>query len=214
MPRKYHKKTTAFLQCPRLHKLPHKSSTGDCTPLYCADKENLLNPTVKEDRLLQNQRPVEEEAATLTEATTPSEVAAEVEESYPDNEKAKRAVRVDTLTQLSHAAARSAARATFFKVPQNLEPAEIEAWAQTKAVSMLPKALAELDYQLTMGDDNQRRDAMRDVLDINGMRKREANGSTGATIILNLNGKELPWAQKVVEKLSVDKNKIEDATTE
>lgn len=68
-----------------------------------------------------------------------------------------------------------------------------EEWAQMRLIQLAPDAVAELEYQLQYGDDSQRAAAARDVLDANGMRRREAMQGGGQTIILHMGG-SLPWA--------------------
>lgn len=184
-----------FLSCPKGHKLPHKTDRGECSPVFCPGFEG---------------GGVKMRAAKLAKQVVKaiSAEADEVIESAPLSKEGKEiavTAKGELLGKLSQAHGRQAARKTFFKVPPNLQGADAEAWAQQKAVSLLPEAMAELEYQLMLGDDAQRRDAARDILDINGMRKRESSSGGGATIILNLGGKELPWAQRVVEKLEGEK---------
>lgn len=204
MPRKRVTDFSSFtrLFCPKKHPLPNTTKYGQCTPLHCPldlpVDEFPHEPAIK---LPSNILPVAAEAAET--------IAVIAEETHIDEALATTAKRKQ-LQDLSHAAGRSAARKAFFKVPTNMDAPTAEAWAQAKAVSLLPDALAELEYQLKLGDDTMRRDAARDILDINGMRKRDSPGNGGATIILNLGGKELPWAQKVVDKLTNGANPDKD----
>lgn len=182
----------SYLKCPDGHTLPHHTDQGNCSPVYCAGYKG---GTVKAREAKQKKRlskSVMAKADGVIEAMLPEDDAREI----------AREAKGDEAGKLAMAVGRLAARKAFSKVPDNLEGAEAEEWAQKFATSRLPIAMAELDYQLQMGDDKQRQEAARDFLDINGMRKRESTNGGGATIILNLGGKELPWAQKVVEKLA------------
>lgn len=80
--------------------------------------------------------------------------------------------------------------------------ADIKAWADRKAVEMLPAAMAEINFALKFGNDKQRQEAADRVLDMHGLRKREAQAGNHATIVLNLGGdkgvleKQLPWLSR------------------
>lgn len=80
--------------------------------------------------------------------------------------------------------------------------ADIKAWADRKALEMLPAALAELNFNLKFGTDKQRSEAVDRVIDMHGLRKREAQAGQHATIILNLGGgkdalaAKLPWLKR------------------
>lgn len=181
-----------FMKCPSGHSLPHHTDQGNCSPVYCAGYKG---GSVKAREAKQRKalgKAVHAQADDTIKKLLTTDEAREIAREEKGEEAGKLAMAVGRL----------AARKAFSKIPEGLEGAEAEEWAQKFAVSRLPAALAELDYQLMMGDDRQRSEAAHDFLDINGMRKRESGGGGGATIILNLGGKELPWAQKVIEKLS------------
>ena len=86
------------------------------------------------------------------------------------------------------------------------DDATIKAWAERKSLELLPAAVAELSFNLKYGNDKQRAEAMRDVMDINGMRKRDVQAGMQPTIILNLAGglkeveAKLPWLKKSTEE--------------
>lgn len=190
--------SNTFLQCPNHHRLPHRTKHGECTPVHCPAKPELASDYVENNKV----KPAIQESSAAADLILSETVdLGAIEKVDVKVAREANAQKIDTLTKLTNAAARAASRKAFFKVPDFKDAAEAEAWSQARAAILLPDAIAELEYQLKLGDDTQRRDAARDFLDINGMRKREAGGSIGATIILNLGGKELPWAQKVVEKL-------------
>lgn len=92
-----------------------------------------------------------------------------------------------------------------FRVADKPE-ADIKAWADRKALEMLPVALAEVNFNLKYGNDKQRSEATNQVLDMHGLRKREAAAGQHATIVLNLNGGKdalasaLPWLKREDKK--------------
>lgn len=220
---------SAAQHCPSNHALPRIGVNGECTPVNCGGrslKGEEATPVIEtaieatHEALTSNSQyraPRLDGELKLTGESAAEDLAANLTPMLQtlDEETATLAAEQASLSknkqilQLAQSQGRHSARKAFFKAPTNLPAAEAETWAQAKAVSLLPDALAEIEFQLKMGDDGMRRDAARDVLDINGMRRREAAGAGGATIILNLGGKELPWAQRVVEKLA---NKGEVAT--
>jgi hypothetical protein len=175
--------------CPKGHVLPHKTNQGLCTPLYCAgsikqtDRPSGSQQKRKRTQLVGELKKMRDAGAAELKAEGVTDVAS-------------LDAQAEQLMKLQAARGRQLARQRFLKVPEGLTGADAEEWSQKRAVELLPKAIGELDYQLTLGDDAQRRDAARDVLDINGMRRREGVSAGGATIILNLKT-ELPWAQKV-----------------
>jgi hypothetical protein len=80
------------------------------------------------------------------------------------------------------------------KTPMGLKGADAEEWADAQLNEALPEAVAELRFQLKYGDDKQRMDAARDVLDATGKRRRDGGAGGGATIIVNVGA--LPWEKK------------------
>ncbi len=179
------KPMVGVILCPNRHAIGTVHETGTCTPVYCPLSIARVPKALGE---------VANTANAELEAMLP---AAAVEAKEVANDAGKQEI-----VKLSLAAGRRAARKAFSKVPENMDAEEAETWAKTTAAQSLPYAIAELQQQLFFGDDKQRADAAHDFLDINGMRKREGGQGGGATIILNLGGKELPWATKVVEKLN------------
>jgi hypothetical protein len=69
-------------------------------------------------------------------------------------------------------------------VPQGLTGKAAEDWADKKAVELLPFAMAELEYQLSFGDNKQRAEAAKEVREMTGRGKRDGSGGGGPTIIL------------------------------
>ena len=75
--------------------------------------------------------------------------------------------------------------------------ADIKQWADRQGLEALPEAIAELRFNLRYGTDKQRETAMMAVLDMHGLRKREAAAGNHATIVLNLGGDKASLAQKL-----------------
>lgn len=178
-------------RCPRGHPLPNHTNKGDCAPIYCAlEKGDKADPK-KAEKARRSELARHQETADkhLDKMLPKGDPLFDVARADAIEEK------VETVSRMAKAVGRLSARRAFFNVPEGLGGAEAEEWATQRAVSLLPDALAEIEYQLKMGDDSQRRDAARDVLDINGMRKKDGGGNVGATIILNLGGSRLPWQQ-------------------
>lgn len=79
---------------------------------------------------------------------------------------------------------------------------EIKKWADRRAVEMLPMVIADLHFDLKYGDNKARAEARDRILDMHGLRKREAAAGNHATIVLNLGGAEgalkqsLPWLSR------------------
>lgn len=192
------------MTCPNKHPLPREG----CTPLYCGEAKALAFRKAKgphgqelKDPLShaeKNRKRVLVASPTLAgeqvrQADALAKVAADAAPATESDDK--------TASQLAKAVAKRAMRRNLVPVPEGLDGADAEEWAQKKAVQLLPDAAAELEYQLKYGDDSQRREAARDVLDMNGMRRRESGGNNAPTIILNLGNTKLPWEQKTDEKV-------------
>lgn len=213
------------MKCPAGHELPRETKNGQCTPLYCADDgataEGVL-PSGKAKRAKKEKMPftslekaptrVEdlpipkaEKVATHALVTAADNAIKETVEAALENE-------VDRFNATSAAIEASkgmigragtglgafAIRQAFLKIPKAMDNEKAEEWAQSKAVELLPTALGEVEFRLKFGTDDQRYEAAKDVLDMNGMRKRDAINSGGNTIILNLGPNGTPWAKKVV----------------
>jgi hypothetical protein len=82
------------------------------------------------------------------------------------------------------------------------DEAAIKAWTDRKAVELLPTVIADLAFDLKYGTDKQRAEARDRVLDMHGLRKREAAAGNHATIVLNLGDgsksltAKLPWLSR------------------
>lgn len=196
----------SFTKCPEGHDLPREG----CTPLYCGGVSigEQLTPKSKKAKAhatqgraaaktrvnkgatitaIQNRAIAEMKATPLGQADLK---ALEREEDEEHKEK--------TAQRVGKRIVERAVRMALLKLPAGLTGADAEEWADKKAVELLPSAMAEIEYQLYYGDDGQRREAARDVLDMTGRRRREGGGTVVPTIVLNLGGGNmLPWERTV-----------------
>lgn len=212
--------------CPQKHRLPNKTPTGECTPLYCAVKSKERQKYGDEDEYDR-----EEKALTALYAARKSkarraqiEIEKEVKEQMPAavrKEVRQRDALLDTtldstrvedaesmqgaaykqkqeeVLRLSRGLGRYAAARAFFKAPEGLTGADAENWIAQRALELSVDALLEFERQLKLGDDNQRREAARDILKMAGLDKKEAPVGNNAVIVLNSAGgvQALPWIQ-------------------
>lgn len=106
--------------------------------------------------------------------------------------------RVEGLSGASHAYGRHQARLAFVKdLPaSDADEVTINNWADKRGVQLLPLAIAEKEFMLKYGNDEQRERAADKVLAMNGRLNREGTVSGGAAIILNISGAglQLPYA--------------------
>jgi hypothetical protein len=198
----------SFKKCPKGHDLPREG----CTPIYCGDTPNGKKVVQKDPAALHAMKRGRSSAKTAKDKSPgldgvalravnqlKTDLAVQdlgtVPEVPPDEDhKAKVVERVGKRI------AERAVRLALVKAPQNLTGADAEEWADKKSVDLLPDALAQIEYDLKYGDDGQRREAARDVLDMTGRRRREGGGNVAPTIVLNLGG-ALPW-ERVNEKVT------------
>jgi hypothetical protein len=208
----------AQARCPEGHLLPHRTENGSCTPVYCAGGKPLGQQRTRGQRekatafktasmrkIIEDKQKVvkllSEEADRTIDALIP--------EGMPGFEEARRTARqqkAEELIRLAQGIGRYAAMKAYFKVPENLSGAEAEAWVTKRSIELSVDALAELERQLKLGDDFQRREAARDILKMNGLDKKEAPPQTNAVIVLNnpagLAG--IPWLKPLEPPATVD----------
>lgn len=176
-------------RCPGGHRLPRKG----CTPMYCLDQR--AGVSGKGGKRAPPQSVARREAAEKA-LTAPLKDLGSVQPKEPSaglplaEQMEGRSTEAGRLAVL---AGKHAARRGLLPVP-DLKGGDAEEYAQKKLVEMLPAAVTELEHQLTYGDDKQRVEAARDVLDANGMRRREQAGNMVPPIVLNFTG-VLPWMQ-------------------
>lgn len=204
-------KKFSFTECPSGHTLPKDG----CTPLYCGSSAKkprapqLPDPqTVKYAKQGASQRKGAKKKAASVDgvvARAQEEMLQTIEgtvelnalEAVVDEDFTKKAA-----DRLAKRVKEKAMRMALLKVPKDLNGADAEEWADRKAVELLPAALAEIEYQLYYGDDAQRREAARDVLDMTGRRRREVGGNMAPTIVLNMPG-YAPWEKVVNAEVTV-----------
>lgn len=84
-------------------------------------------------------------------------------------------------------------------LPEGLEGEAATEWAQKKIVALLPKAVAQIDYDLHFGSDSVKSLAADKILKANGMDRKEAMADAGRpTIILNIGSDtKAPWLERM-----------------
>lgn len=200
-------------RCPSGHKLPHRTNRGRCTPVFCAgssagsnDRETsheTKGTHVANGRLGSALKAAKQEAL--------QEVAREansiIDAMIPGDSLSMQAARAqakatmgEELQKLGASIGKFAAMRAYFKAPEGLTGAEAVEYVQKKAEALTVDAITDLERDLKLGDDAQRREARRDLLDMNGMRKKESvPNSTPLIIMMGTNGApqiSLPWSQK------------------
>lgn len=213
-------------RCPEGHPLPYRTIHGSCTPVYCAGS----GEKVEDGRILKfsalgkegKKKSMERnKVLAVVSAEADRVIDTLIPETVPGWQQARAAAKEqksEELLRLAQGIGRHAAMKTYFKVPEGLTGGAAEEWVQKRSMELSVDALAEFERQLKLGDDNQRRDAARDILKMNGMDKKEAAQGSNAVIILNnaagLAG--LPWLQlpKLAETVTAEASKELPANAE
>lgn len=123
----------------------------------------------------------------------------------------------DAIVEQAKKKLRRNSRERLVKVPEFKTATEAEDWANAEKARMLPYAIAEKEYRLLYGNDEQRDSASDYFLDALGHGKKESGMGTGATIIIMGDPSALrPWASKQVQGTTVDAiaTEVTEATTE
>lgn len=204
-------------RCPKGHILPHRTNLGTCTPVYCAGHLSGVNErsahvstkATKDDKFTTMAalgvatRRNRKEVMDILSKEADSVIDTMIPETIPGWEQARataKAQKGEELVKLSHAIGRWSAMKAFFKVPEGLKGAEAEQFVAEKAMELSVDAVCELERQLKLGDPAERRDALRDILDMTGQRRKESIGSSSPTIILigqSPNGPvAVPWDRR------------------
>lgn len=163
----------AFHRCPGGHALPNHTKHGQCTPIYCA----------------------------LTRDDADDETPEEAEERVARGKEKKDSEKELEQKRLMRTQMRAQMRAELVPVPGNLKGGDAEAWTGQRMVELSPYALAEMEFQLKYGDDEQRARAAARILDSTGHGKKDL-ATGGATIVINMSGQGaslgavLPWRQQ------------------
>lgn len=104
----------------------------------------------------------------------------------------------DAIVDAAKRALRRKGRERLVSVPEFKTAAEAEDWVNAEKARMAPYALAEKEYRLLYGNDEQRDSASDYFLDATGHGKRDAGMGTGATIIILGDPAAIkPWAAKL-----------------
>lgn len=207
-------------RCPGGHLLPHKTNRGRCTPVHCAGsasggavdgstthvKSSEVVKTPGGSSVLAKQKAdllkqLSQRADAVIERLLPGQ--------SPEMQGARTAAqlqKIDELHKIGHAVGRFAARQAVFKTPEGLKGAEAENYFRDEADGMLPDIIVDLKNDLRFGDDSQRREARRDLLDITGKRKQEnVQGGHAMIVLVGQNGVgtklKIPWAKNQTSPL-------------
>lgn len=189
-------------RCPTGHLLPHKTNRGRCTPVFCAGSSAGTNDrqSVGETKQESVSNPRIGSALKAAKAQAIAEISREADDlidkmipgdslAAQSGRAAAKAQKADELQKLAHQIGRWAAMRTHFKVPEGLQGAEAEEYVKRRVEVLSVDAITDLERDLKLGDDHQRREARRDLLDMAGLRKREAAPNGGSVIMLiNQNG--------------------------
>lgn len=204
------------LSCPSGHSIPHKTPSGECTPMYCAigmkavvkaadkaaakagkalvrNERKAATAAAKSDFEVKREQAILEakEKLELQIAATPDVLPAGASSMLVAEGK------LEVLAGASIGLGKHRARHAFIKdLPgEDADEVTINNWTDKRTVQLLPLAVAEKEYQLRFGDDAQRERAADAVLRMTGRYQKEGAISGGASIILNIGGEgmQLPF---------------------
>jgi hypothetical protein len=192
-----------FIKCPKGHTLPNRTNKGQCTPLHCAGSRSAAqekNPVRAARKKAKAAAPTPADAVldAVKPAPAPDQVLPELAKA------AAYEAKMEALEQIAKSMSRLEAREVLLNVPKGLKGAEAEAWADAKLQELLPWAVAEKEFQLKHGDDEQRSRAADRVLEANGRGKKEGAPPVTQPIVVVLHGSggsaQLPWSKgKVID---------------
>jgi hypothetical protein len=183
-------------RCPGGHLLPHRTNKARCTPVYCAGStsgkdtngvstspgEAIANTDIGNAIKGHKSRALAEisrQADTIIDAMIPGDTAAGQAARL-----AAKAQKAEHLVKIGHDIGRFAAVRAYFKVPEGLEGAKAEEFVKNKAEALSVDAIVDLERDMKLGDDTQRREARRDLFDMLGIRKRENAPQARSVIVL------------------------------
>lgn len=189
-----------FFKCPRGHQLPNQTERGPCTPVLCGNADGSKGRLEMRVGEKKTHKAYEKKRLALKAALPDDEVTKLVKGEANDlavdaARQSAAEAKAEQLIRMGHAAGRFAARAKFVGLPEGLQGAEAEEWADKRLIDLLPAAVAELEYQLKLGDDKQRIEAADKVLSANGRSRRDGGGLGTAPIIILTGGAVVqpPW---------------------
>lgn len=207
----------SFTDCPKGHKLPREG----CTPIYCGgDAPAALPPLTPLAKAAAKRGRSKSKTADKAKTRMPSaavlrdKAVAVMQETHSDRQELASIPDDDYIERyqlkVGKRIAERAVRMALLKMPEGLSGADAEDWADKKAVELLPQAMAQIEYDLKYGDDSQRREAARDVLDMTGRRRRDGMVASAPTIVLNLGGGHmLPWEKASAQVATGTATRIE-----
>lgn len=187
-----------FGRCPKGHQLPHRTNKGICTAVFCAGASSGA-PSKKKSRRTEVVELREEVIGAATQPidapTAPNTALAPVDSDLDTHELTEVANRI------TKAKTRHQARMAYVKLPVFKDQKEIELHVEAKKMELLPLALADVEYQLKLGDAQEREKARKEVLDMTGHGKQDGKSgpSTPQIIIIGAgtDAQSLPWVRRV-----------------
>lgn len=173
------KKTEAkFGRCPEGHALPHRTSKGNCTAMFCMGKGGKAKSPAKAKK---------ETALAVKGGFTDLAII-----DVPEMEEAS--------SKIAKADTRHRARMAFTKTPEVFESEKVrEEWIETKKQELVPLALADIEYSLKLGDQQEREKARKEVLDMTGHGKKESASQQTPLIIITgaPSSGQMPWVRRI-----------------
>lgn len=170
----------AAMVCPEGHGLPNYTKRGQCTMVWCA-----LEPLDAKRKKKQKRG---DDSAMIRGAIENQLNASQVELDLQ--------AKSDKRTAIAIVQGHLQSRHAMVRYPKGEEAKDPEAWADKRIPELLIDAVAEIEWRLLYGDDEQRNEAAMAVLNATGRGKREALQAGANTLVLNLApGQTLPWAR-------------------
>lgn len=190
--------------CPNGHKLPHRTSLGQCLPQACADERRppRRKPETrrgKEDRVFGTKETVGQGTKELNAALAP--ISSEEYPALETKEAALDSMRSEAKS-LGRGIGSHLARKAFLQVPGGLDGQAAEDWVEKKKTALAVEAMAELEYQLKLGNDDRRITAAIKILESAGHGKKEPGGNGFGAPVIILQGADVispPWLPRIVE---------------
>lgn len=161
-------KSNSKFKCPNGHGLPFSTAAGECTPVHCALAEVVRS---KVQQMAQKAR---------------------VEMGDNPDENSSEAMKSEAKA-VQRAMAREIARLTAMGVPEGLTGTEAERWVDKKQTELSVLAVAEAEYRLRWGDDDERWEAAKFIQDATGHGKKEAQKAAMTNVIVIQGNLELPF---------------------
>ena len=165
----------AFNLCPKKHTLPHKTPSGECTPLRCVDQD-LAAERKRRERERRKEAAAKETALAKAQAADEAVEDTAIKTAVRKNEK-----WLKILTDRQG-------------LPEFKSLEEAEKWTDSYITSLLPTVALRLKQNLLYGTDSQQRDAIEKILSATGRSKREAATASAPPIVIQVSGGiSLPW---------------------